>query len=370
MKCLKKGLSGVCLGLLLLTSNALAQEVIVTGFGTDKDSAAKDAMRSAVENVVGTYIDSKTLVEQNTVALDEIYSNSRGFVRNVSILEQGNANGAYYVKARVDVDTNPDGTLMNKMQLLMALNDPRIAVVVLKNTADGTVENDENAETAMNEKLLELGFSHVVDANIVSKLQSSEILNAVYNGERGLLNDSGSLGIDYLILGKAQPRSQKISLPNRYGDYNETMLFTGTAQLNVKIIKFDTGDIIGTFSVDAKAVDNSNDWAQDKALKEAAVNAAEKLEEKFRRLQTHQTGGVQLHISCNDPSKVEELKRELGNISGVNNVYLREQNGSKFIIELDTLQSPGFIVSSLRRNSRLNIVSEGVSNAKANISVF
>ena len=358
-----KKLAGICLGMMLLANSAFAQVTTVDGVGTDKDSAVRDAMRNAVENVVGTFVDSKTLVSSSVVALDEVYAKSQGFVRQIQILREGRDAAGYRVTAQIDVDTNPNSQLMDRLSMIMMLNDPRIAVVVLKNKSYGEVENDDLSETAMNEKLLELGFSHVVDANMVAKLQNSELLNSIYNGQRGLIGDTSSYGIDYLVLGKSKTDSQNIRIPGRNDTYVNTLLNSGRASINVKIIKFDTGDIVGTFAVDGQGVENSNQRASQKALQDAANKAAEKLQEKFKKLSAAVSQGMQVTVSTNDYSKVQRLADELRNITGVQNVYIREHNGNKAILELDTNQKPHFILRALREQSRLGIFVEKVSNS-------
>ena len=46
-----------------------ASTVIVSGSGPTVDAALRDCMRTAVEQAVGVYVDSKTLVEKNTVSM-------------------------------------------------------------------------------------------------------------------------------------------------------------------------------------------------------------------------------------------------------------------------------------------------------------
>ena len=130
---------------ILFSNVALAQQVTVDGVGADKESALRDAMRNAVEAVVGTMIDSRTLIDKNVVALDEIYSKSQGFVKDIKILQESQTGGMYRIKANVDVNTNPDTQLMNRLQMIMLLNDPRIAVVVLRgNSGSSAPVSDEN----------------------------------------------------------------------------------------------------------------------------------------------------------------------------------------------------------------------------------
>lgn len=55
---------------LALNNITYAQIADVSGVGEDRDSALRDAKRNAVEQVVGTYINSETLVSQASVVLE------------------------------------------------------------------------------------------------------------------------------------------------------------------------------------------------------------------------------------------------------------------------------------------------------------
>ena len=372
---------------LLFANMALAQTVTVNGVGADKETAVRDAMRNAVETVVGTMIDSRTLIDKNVVALDEIYSKSQGFVKDIKILQESQSGGMYRVQASVDVNTNPDTQLMNRLQMIMLLNDPRIAVVVLRENHSAAVPSyDENGniigmqgnsgngtdkitETALNEKLLELGFSHVVDADTVTRLYDLPVLRSIYNGENSSFNHNGNLGIDYLVLGKSETDAQKISLPDDKGNYVETMLTGTKSNLHVKIIKFATGELVGTFSVEGQGIENNTNRADNKALKDAAAKAAKKLEEKFRKLGAQPFTGMRMTVSANDYTNVEKLMQELRAISGVQNVYVRERNGNKTILDVDTTQKPHIIVNSLRQRSKLGVFVENMSNDSVELVV-
>ena len=164
------------IGSLLAACNvAAAQWIEVTGVGEDADSALRDAKRSAVEQVVGTYISSETLVSQASVVQDEIYAKAVGFVTDVKVLDEGRRAGAYRVRANVNVNTNPSSELMNRVEMIRALGDPRIGVVVFKESSGDEYSSsqkgyDDITEESINAKLLSMGFSHVVDTNIVAKL--------------------------------------------------------------------------------------------------------------------------------------------------------------------------------------------------------
>lgn len=356
--------------LILLAPPVLAQQVITDGMGTDRESALRDASRNAVEQVVGTMVDSRTLVDNAVVALDQIYTKSQGFVTSQEILSQDERDGMVHVRARIDVNTNPDSQLMNNLTMIMNLNDPRIAVVVLKQNAQGQVTgHDLISESTLNDRLLSLGFSHVIDASVVSSLEDAQLLNQIYNGSSGISSMGRSLGADYVVIGRTRTQSQGISLPDGNGGYAPTLLKTGNAALSVKVIKFDTGDIIGTFTVTAKGVENNNEMAEQKAIQQASAEAAQKLEEKFRHFSSISEAAIQMEVYTNDNDAVNELINDLKSLGVVENVYLREHQNGKAILSIDSTEKPNALVQMLRSKTKLGIFIASVTTNTIKISV-
>ena len=363
--------------LFLSVHPASAQVVTVDGMGADRDSAVRDASRNAVMQVVGTFIDSNTLVENAMVELDEIYAKSQGFVRNIKILEERQVGEDYRVRASIDVDTRPDASLMDRLTLLMRTNDPRIAVIVLGDTndANGTFNagngHDIISESAMSDRLIELGFSHVVDADHVIKLQNAQLLNSIYNGQTGLSGVEVDRSVDYLVLGKSRVDAYRVSVPNQLqGGYSETQLTTAKADLTVKVLKFDTGDMIGSYSVEGQGVENNQVRAANKALTAAAGKAAQELEKKFKQFASKTSqGGLQMTVHADDYGKIEQLIGDLNGVSGVENVYVREHGNGKAVLEIDSMQKPHTIIQLLKKRTKLGIFVEGVTNSGIQLTV-
>ena len=165
---------------------------------------------------------------------------------------------------------------MNNLSMVMMLNDPRIAVAVRE--ADGG--HDRAAESALDSKLLELGFSHVVASERTAGLDLSGLVSASSRTAAGQ-----SLGADYLVLGSVESQATDISLPDgEDGSYRKTQLKSGRARLTVNVIRAATGEVVGTFTTTAKGVGTSEAMARSKAVEKASAKAAERLEEKFRHL--------------------------------------------------------------------------------------
>lgn len=369
----------VGLGLLCCGSVALAKEATVVGLGDNRESALDDAKRNAVEQVVGTMIDSRSMSEMAVVKLDEIYTKSRGFVKKITVLEEGPADGAYRVRARIDVDTDPNTKLMDQLTMLMMLNDPRIAVVILRgdNAGQGSYDaaaqsgHDAAIESAINDQLVKMGFSHVVDTAHVMQLQDTPLLTRIYNGREGLHTDGVDHAVEYLVLGKSTRDVYNVTIADRVnGESQATGLQTARVNLTVKILNYSTGDIIGSFTVSGNGLENNQVRAAEIAAAKAGEAAAQKVEEQFKTFAAKSvSNGVQLTVNAADYQKVEQLADELRALSGVQSVYIRSFNDGKALIELDSTQKPHNIIRLLRERTKLGIFVEEVTDKTVLLAV-
>lgn len=116
--------------LVLCTNITYAQQVTVTGVGDNKDDAIKDAFRNAVEQVVGVYVNSSTVVSNSQVELDKIYANSEGYINDFKVLRTAYKGKGCHVQVLVDVDTEPSSKLLSDLKLTYMLDNPRIMVKV------------------------------------------------------------------------------------------------------------------------------------------------------------------------------------------------------------------------------------------------
>ena len=373
---MKKLFIALCLALAMVQT-AFAQTVIVDGVGVDRDAAMRDAARVAVEQVAGMYINSNTVVSNTSVEMDEILSHAQGYVQNIQVISESMNGGEYRIRASVDVNTDPNSAFMKRMDAVMRLNDPRIGVVILTDDPDIDHEfyalpgHDTILETALNERLLTVGFKHVVDVSLLSQLQDSAVLNAVYRGDSRLpySGSNADRPIDYLVIGRSHAEGYKVKLPDNHGGYVETQMSSARTHLDLKIISFGTSTIIGTYSVDGQGVENSPALAARKSRQAAAVKAAEKLEQQFLKAAASAFSGIQFTVRANDFSLVEQLVRELKELRGVQDVYVRGTNAGKTTIDITSSQQPFTILQMLQRSTNLSIFIESSSANEINITI-
>ena len=203
----------------------------------------------------------------------------------------------------------------------------------------------------------------MVDADIVANLEDAQLLERIYQGgsSGGISGIGSSLGADFLVLGKSQSEASRMTLPDfRGGYYEHGMMSSGRSDLAVKIIRFDTGDIVGAFSVEGKGNDVSPERAESKALKNAAAQAADTLEQKFRHIAAATVSeGIKITASAWDYAAVESLAAQLRTMPRVKSVTIREHRNGRAILEVDSSETAAGLARQLRQKAGIFV--EGVS---------
>lgn len=74
------------------------EKVVVTGVGIDANKARQNAIRNAVEQVIGTYISSETMVKDSALIKDEILSYSGGYVKESRVISTEKSDDLISVK--------------------------------------------------------------------------------------------------------------------------------------------------------------------------------------------------------------------------------------------------------------------------------
>jgi len=171
MACLVLGI------IFLFASTGYSKMVTVVGQGMDRKSAISDAQRAAVEQGIGTLIDSKTRVANFEVLQDRIYSRASGYVTNYNILSEGKTpdGSIYTVTMRADVQTASIKNDLKAIGILMAqIGNPRFMAVYIPETRSSMHRNSRvvrAAEQAINGVFARKGFI-VLDKMFVNDVYS------------------------------------------------------------------------------------------------------------------------------------------------------------------------------------------------------
>lgn len=340
---------------LSLTSMASAQIVTVTGIGISESAAVQNAKRNAVEQVVGTAIRSRAETVDLQLVFDAIDSRTQGYVNSCEVIDKTSDGNLISVTARIDVSAAPDSSLMKDVDVIMSLNDPRIAVVTEHYGDDGGEifkRYAERCSAAIREKLVRHGFSHVVEKPI---------------------------GIDYIIIGYLTVgQAKNISIPDfanlHAGTLNtvETGLSKTEAIMDCKIKKVDTDEIIGEFHAVGSSLNSSgNEDIDNKAVSELANSASEQVREIFNRKASNIFSSVKVIVSS-DGEKILTLEEFLRQCQGVTGVYVRSFSAGKCIMDVSTDLEPRTLYQMLSTISGDDLVIRmtGFSSTVLELSVY
>lgn len=337
---------------LLACSGACAKNITVTGRGVTEAEATNDALRNAVENAVGILLDSETIVEQNVVLKDKIYTNSKGFVTHYQVVaSQQNVDG-WCVTVNADVDTNPNSKLIDELTRIglidNILRNPKIAVLIPEKHFARSIP-DPAGETAVIKAFIEAGFDNMVDIS-----QERMRYNNPFNLNADDLHTlASSMQADILVVGEAF--SESVGDIGRFLPKGKT---TGTlscrARIEAKMYIARTGQIIAADGKYGSAVDISEAVAAKKALAVAGKEMGEYLSGKLLEVNINRQK-TELVVITPGYEKLDIVQNALNNMTGVKNASLRSYADGKGIFELHYGGSPQTLFAQLQKYIDCNI---------------
>jgi hypothetical protein len=233
--------------LALTASVAASAQQVVTVTGTAailnkdtaqaRDRAIESALRAAVEQVIGSMVDSESLVKNNELLSDKIYTQTHGYISNYNILGEkpDMDTNIYSVKIEATVkqgslqdDLNSLGVLMRRMKM------PRVAVVL--NEVGWT------ATTQLQKMLRDKGFL-VVDTG--ERFHNEQFVREFWGMSEPAQTDLlKQYGAEVVILGNALEASAGSAGP----------LASYRGSVSFRALKTDTKELLGTSSFQTNSV--------------------------------------------------------------------------------------------------------------------
>lgn len=324
-------------GLLLLPMElASAAVVTVTGQGGSERSALKAAMRQAIEQEIGVFVDSRSYVQNYRLINDRIYSQADGYIKSYEILESSEANGIFTVKIRADVQEQKLagvlGTYAQKKAVVGAnMQDPRVGVIAVD--AQGT--HYASLENTVMQGLASQGFTRLVDISQLEQSLRKRLMAADLTGDVSLRKAlTTQFPMDYLVT---------VHVDKAIGSMADYINIPGFEQLkkanvtvSVRMLNVNNGEVIyaGTFTGQSKRRGPN-------ALQEAIESAAKKIPEAVGSAALHKAANpeqhLQLIITGNKLGSISEATAYLEELPGVNNVFVRSTAFGNMTVDIDFL---------------------------------
>ena len=125
-----------------------------------REKALDEAKRAAIEQAVGTRIESKTVVENFQVSRDQVFSHATGYLKNLEIIsEEKTELGTYEVEISAEVEI---AALVNDLdrfkKILGWQKNPRVSILVDRDLDKAYVPAARKTASRLGRKLKSEGF--------------------------------------------------------------------------------------------------------------------------------------------------------------------------------------------------------------------
>lgn len=224
--------------------------------------ALDSAQRNAIEETVGTLIESDTLVQNSMLIRDEVYEKTYGYIASYKVLETKEIDNVMYAKieAFVGVDMIEDN-LVGMGILLSRMNMPRIAVLV----ADTNGNLNYAFNTELEKNMAKKGFTFV-DANILENVIKKEKI-----AYKDILNSSSSKLIDIIGIGtKAEVAIIGSADASFFMQIEGTQMKSYRTDIKIKVINLSDATTIAQSTHQTGAVGGTDADAYSMALVKSA----------------------------------------------------------------------------------------------------
>lgn len=316
---------GVIALLLAMVGLAVSAQQVVTTTGTAailnrdsaqaRDRAVESALRAAVEQVIGTMVDSESLVKNNQLLSDKIFTQSRGYISSYRIVSErpDYDSNIYSVTVEAVVkqsnladDLNSLGVLMRRMKM------PRVAVAL--NEAGWTVTSQ------VQRMLKDKGFL-VVDTG--ERFHNEQFVREFWGMSEPQQSDLlKQYGAEVVILGSAHGGAGSNVAGSNMISYQ--------GSVSLRALKTDSKELLGTATGTGRAVD-VGDAGLTQALTQATNLAASDLIRQITSQWAREASSTRyltLELQGVDAAKAAQIASRLQQEGrGIQEAIVRESSG-------------------------------------------
>jgi hypothetical protein len=338
----------------MVTSKGMAS-IFANDVALARDQATDDALRNAVEQTLGTFIQASTLVQNNMVVEDNILSWANGYVRSYRIISEGQTDPSTYevtIEATVEL-ANLKNDWESIQNLLSRMGNPRLMFLIeeqnigeSRNQYDYLSVDMNVTETTLLEKFIEKGFECVDPATVRENLKQEQAA-AILQGDTKLAATlAKKLNAEVVITGKA---IAKVATGINLGGMKSCQ-----ANVTARAIKADVATVFATSSQHAAYPHIDEVTGGTEAIKKATVKLADELMTKITQKwkdEYYQTTTVKVILqgitSFNEVTDFSSTLKYL--VRGVKEIYTREVSGDQAELDVKITGNANQLARELER---------------------
>ena len=294
--------------------------------GKARELAIADAQRNAVEQALGTFVNSETLVENYVTVKDEIYTKASGFIGKYDLVDEGKneSEGTYWVEIAAEVGKQP---LMEKLKALGILREWRIMVMVPEYHANWVHPETDTLEMAVSKKLIDAGY-FVVDKRQTAKIRDSETAKQMAKGNVAAATKLAKrFGADIIVSGQAFAEKAGEMATGGYAGMN--MNFKSVRiTADIRVIRTDTGEMIDTAHGETGSADISEWVAAKKGMNQLGEELGAQVATSIAKIPASPTQNIQLVVTGWNYEGMQTLEQAVKALQGVKKTALQEFEGN------------------------------------------
>lgn len=363
-----------------------AREVVAKGFGAiiagdevkAKEDAINSALRNAVEQVVGTMVESNVLVENYMTVEDKIYTRTAGYVQKYDIISSmKQSDNAYEVTIKAVVKVSDLKSDLEAIGVLLSRKGkPRTMVMIEeKNIAEHYYQfgmDMNTTETAIMNEMMNFGFPFVDPTQTKINIANDVISSALNGDANAAASIATRLGAEIVITGKAVSKVASGG-PDVVRDAG---FKSCQANLNLRVIRADDAKIIAVASAYDRAAHIDEITGGTQALQKAAKTAATELKDKIVAVwqeDVYSSAQVQLHVTnISSFSQLNLLKNNLSYyVRGIQSVNQRSFAEGTALFDIDIKGTAEQMASELdaKEMEGLKLQVVGLSQNKVSVKI-
>lgn len=360
-----------------------SKTVTVTGMGElgdsvpmARDAAIKDGLRKSVEQIVGVFVESETMVSNFELLSDKIYTMSEGYVETYNVIEEGKLGKDLY-KVKLEA-TVAQGSLKNDLRALGLLHRkvgmPRVLFMIAEQSvgqehvtywwnlwASGydyrsqVIELDI-AETTLKEEFLASGFNvvdhSILDAGGRTGSGGGVEINKAYVLEdptvEGIKEFGTGYGAEVIVKGKALAKESLKKEGSNVGAY--------MADVSLSAFRVDDGKVLGSATASGVKRHISSVTGGTLAIKDASRKAASEIIEQIIKQWSQASQLVTLKmLNVKSYDDVAQLKKKIeSSLPGVRAVYQKSFESTIAEFQIDTDLKGSELADKINKFSKSN----------------
>ena len=306
--------------------------IVGSGVSSARTEAKRAMSRNAVEKGIGAYVEGATKMKDFEVLSDKVFSQSKGVVSKIEVLDEGRRGGVYYMRARCRIATEAlDGVL--GPALIDAIGNPRV-VVLVDETLDGqpipSIDTGKNVSGAF----YKAGYM-ILDSVQLAALNPVQLAAEIQRGNpeavRTVLSQTGA---DIIVTAKI--------VSHRYARQRieGVMIHAVESSVQLKGVSTQNAHLLAERSFTAKAQGVSAESAASKAASQASQKAARgmvyQLAYSLINGQAGAVGGrtVTLNVEGIAYANSRMLKQQLESAKGILAVYQRSYSNGQLSFDV------------------------------------